>query len=219
MSTSAQAVQTIADARLIVVLRYMSLDGLPETATALREAGVRVVEVAMNSAQAVEQLHGLRELGFCVGAGTILAQEEAEKAARAGAQFLFSPCRSPFFLPFCQQQGILGIAGGLTPTEIYSLSQQGCELIKLFPCVPFGPDYVRQILAPCPSLRLIPTGGVTLASAEEFLLAGAAAVAVGTEIANPGWVVAGRFDQIAERAHAFVAVAKRVRNMESSKAR
>ncbi len=193
----------------MVILRGLPLDHLRQTAHALREAGVQVVEVAMNSPQAVKQLKTLRDFDFCLGAGTILSQDDAEAAVNAGAQFLFSPIYQPFFIPFCEQRRVLGIPGAFTPSEIYSLYLRGIPYIKLFPGMPLGPGYLRQLLGPVPGLQLIPTGGVTLTVAEEYLAAGAAAVAVGTEIANAELVAAGRFQEIAERARAFVSLAGR----------
>lgn len=215
MTKKKEAAQIIAEVKLVVILRQIPLDGLRQTAAALRDAGVQVVEVAMNSADATHQLRLLQEYGFCVGAGTILHKEEAEKAIQAGARFLFSPIRAPFFLPLCRKRRVLGIPGGLTPTEIYTLFEEGAEFIKLFPSVPLGPDYVRQILTPCPSLRLIPTGGVTLDLAERFFRSGAAAVALGKEIANRGFVEEKRFDKITHRARSFVTLVESFRTRNS----
>jgi 2-dehydro-3-deoxyphosphogluconate aldolase/(4S)-4-hydroxy-2-oxoglutarate aldolase len=204
----------IGNTKLIVILRHIPLDFLNETAQALKTADVQVVEVAMNSADAAEQIQLLREYGFCVGAGTILHEKEAKKAVHAGARFLFSPVRCDFFLPFCRERKVIGIAGGLSPMEIYTLFREGSDFIKLFPSVPLGPDYLRHLMAPFPSLRLIPTGGVTLSLAKRFLSSGAAAVAVGKEIVDPELIRTKRFGQVRRRAQSFVTLIHKLGHTE-----
>lgn len=204
--------ESITDSGLIVILRQIPVDRLSPGVSCLEKAGVRVVEVAMNSPEAPEQIQMLRKAGFCVGAGTVLEREQAERAIRAGAQFLFSPMRTSFFLQFCRERQILGVPGALTPTEVYNLSQEGVKFIKLFPAALLGPEYMRQLLAPCPFLRLIPTGGVTLPLAEQYLSGGAAAVAVGSEIINLKLVQTDGRDEIMRRAQSFVELAKRYRS-------
>ncbi len=175
----------IVQSRLIVVLRHIPLEALDGVAAALREGGVRVVEVALNTPGALEQLELLRRFDFCLGAGTALYEQAAREAIDAGAEFLFSPIRSDFFFPLCRERGVVGIPGGLTPTEIYTLHAEGAEFIKVFPGSLGGPAYMREILAPCEDLKLVPAGGVDLRNLESYLDAGVAAVAVGTEIASP----------------------------------
>ena len=197
------AARAIAEERLIVVLRHIPMDALSGVASALREGGVRVAEVALNSPDAVGQLRLLSRYDFCLGAGTALDEQSATTAIEAGAAFLFSPIRSSFFLPLCRRRNVLGIPGGLTPTEIYQLQREGAQFIKVFPGSLGGPQYIREILAPCESLRLIPAGGVTLQTLDAFLESGVAAIAVGTEIADPRLAASKNFEEIARRANQF----------------
>ncbi len=201
--TLASTAKAIAEARLIVVLRHIPMDVIDGVAHALREGGVRVLEVALNSPQAIDQLRLLRGYDFCLGAGTALVEQTAKAALDVGVDFLFSPVRSPFFLPLCRERNVVGIPGGLTPTEIYTLHAEGAEFIKVFPGSLGGPDYIREILAPCENLRLVPAGGVDLHTLDAFLQAGAAAVAVGEEIADPRLAAGKKFAEIAERATQF----------------
>jgi 2-dehydro-3-deoxyphosphogluconate aldolase/(4S)-4-hydroxy-2-oxoglutarate aldolase len=179
------------------------MDSLADVASALREGGVRVVEVALNSPNAIGQLQLLSRYDFCLGAGTALDEQSATAAIKAGAAFLFSPIRSPFFLPLCRRHDVLGIPGGLTPTEIYQLQREGAQFIKVFPGSLGGPQYIREILAPCGNLRLIPAGGVSLQTLDAFLESGVAAVAVGTEIADPRLAASKNFEEIARRGNRF----------------
>jgi 2-dehydro-3-deoxyphosphogluconate aldolase/(4S)-4-hydroxy-2-oxoglutarate aldolase len=193
----------IAESKLIVVLRHIPLGVLDGVADALRAAGVRVLEVALNTPGALKQLELLRRFDFCLGAGTALREQAAKEAIAAGAEFLFSPIRSDFFLPLCRERSIVGIPGGLTPTEIYTLHAEGAPLIKVFPGSLGGPEYVREILAPCEDLKLVPAGGVDLLNLESYLAAGVAAVAVGTEIVSPRLAADRDFKVIARQAAQF----------------
>jgi len=193
----------IVESKLIVVLRHIPLEGLDGVAAALRGGGVRVLEVALNTPGALEQLELLRRYDFCLGAGTALHEQAAREAIDAGAEFLFSPIRSDFFLPLCRERGVVGIPGGLTPTEIYTLHAEGAEFIKLFPSLLGGPEYTREILAPCEDLKLVPAGGVNLHNLESYLDVGVAAVAVGMEIVSPRLAAERNFKTIAQQAAQF----------------
>ncbi len=198
----------IAESGLIVILRNVPLEVLEPVATSLREAGVRVVEVALNSPKALEQIRHLKRYDFCLGAGTALDETTSAAAIKAGARFLFSPVCSTFFLRLCRQRRVLPIPGALTPTEIYRLQTEGVEFIKLFPASLGGPDYIRDILAPGKDLQLVATGGVTLDTLAAYLDAGAAAVAIGKEIVDPQLVAEKNCREIGRRARRFVETIK-----------
>lgn len=197
------ATAVISEARLILVLRHIPTDALEGLVPALLEGGIRVIEVALNSSDALAQLKFLRRYDVCLGAGTVLDFESATASIDAGVDFLFSPIRSSFFLPLCQERRVLGIPGGLTPTEIYDLHRGGAHFIKVFPSSIGGARYIRELLAPLRGLKLIPAGGVSRQTVHEFLHAGAAAVAVGREIADPRLAAARDFAEIASRASQF----------------
>ncbi len=198
-----RAAAAIAETKLIVVLRYIPMEAVDGVAKALRRGGIRVLEVALNTPRALDQLRLLTEYDFCLGAGTAMDEQSARTAIDAGVEFLFSPIRSSFFLPLCRERSVVGIPGGLTPTEIYTLHAEGAEFIKVFPGSLGGPEYIREILAPCERLKLVPAGGVNLQTLEAFLEAGAAAVAVGKEIADPRLAAERNFAEIANRAAQF----------------
>ncbi|MFQ5662613.1 MAG: bifunctional 4-hydroxy-2-oxoglutarate aldolase/2-dehydro-3-deoxy-phosphogluconate aldolase [Terriglobia bacterium] len=198
------AAQAIANAGLIVVLRGVPRTALDPVARALRRGGVRVVEVALNSPQALEEVSRLRDYDFCLGAGTAVEEGLAEAAIDAGAQFLFSPIAQSFFLPLCRKRGVVAIPGGFTPTEIYHLHYAGAHFVKIFPGWLGGPQYVREILAPCEELRLVPAGGVSVDTLEEYFRAGAVAVGVGQEIVSGELIDREDYEEITRRAQSFV---------------
>ncbi len=208
MTAAQQVLRTISDYKLIVILRGMPLATVERVASSLLDAGVKVVEIAMNSEHALEQIEILKRLGLCVGAGTAVTDKIALSAIRAGAEFLLSPVYSDFFLPLCQEHNVLAIPGGATPTEIHRLHREGAQLIKFFPAAVGGAECVRHLLAPFRDLKLVPTGGVTLAQVPAFLRAGSAALAVGGEIASSRVAAAQDFATIKARATQFVAAIK-----------
>lgn len=196
--------QVIAKAGLIVVLRGVPRTALELVARALLRGGVRVVEVALNSPRALEDISLLRNYDFCLGAGTAVREDLAEAAIDAGAKFLFSPISQSFFLPLCRKRGVVAIPGAFTPTEIYHLHYAGADFVKIFPGWLGGPEYIRDILAPCQDLRLIPVGGVGVETLEGYFHAGAVAVGVGEEIVNVELVNREDYEAIRRRAQSYV---------------
>lgn len=200
----ASTAQEIASERLIVVLRGIPPTALDPLARALLEGGIRIVEVTLNSPHALEEIAQLRTYNFCLGAGTAVQEDLAEAAIDAGAQFLFSPISQSFFLPLCRKRGVVAIPGGFTPTEIYQLHYAGADFVKIFPAWLGGAQYVGDILAPCQDLKLIPVGGVSAETLEEYFRAGAAAIGVGQEIVDAELIDRQDYKEISHRARSFV---------------
>jgi 2-dehydro-3-deoxyphosphogluconate aldolase/(4S)-4-hydroxy-2-oxoglutarate aldolase len=149
-----------------------------------------------------------------VGAGTILTAEEAKDAIRAGAQFLAAPTLNPEVLHVGLERDVAVIPGAFTATEIARAWQLGASLVKLFPAGPVGPAYVRDLQAPLPYVPLIPSGGVTLHNAQEFIRAGAAAIGVGSALALRDSLTRGSFAAITERARAFAEAVQLARRQD-----
>jgi 2-dehydro-3-deoxyphosphogluconate aldolase / (4S)-4-hydroxy-2-oxoglutarate aldolase len=123
-----------------------------------------------------------------IGAGTVLSIEEAQRALEAGASFLVSPHVEETLLTFCREAGIPAIPGAFTPTEIWRAWQGGAAMVKIFPAMPSGPEYIRHLRGPFPTLPLLPTGGITIENATAFLRAGAIAVGIGSALVNPNLI-------------------------------
>ena len=121
-----------------------------------------------------------------LGSGTVTDAEQAAATIDAGAEFVVSPSFHPEVVAMTKELGKVSIPGALTPTEVITAWRAGADYVKIFPCSAVGgASYLRALLAPFPELRLIPTGGVTLATAADFLKAGARALGVGTDLVNP----------------------------------
>ena len=181
------AVDRIREERLVVLLRNVAdavglVDGLAS-------AGVRVVEVTLDSPGADASIARLRERGdVTVLAGTVLTPDDAERAVAAGAQACVGPTFAPEVVERCLDLGVPVIPGALTPTEIDAAWRAGAALVKLFPAAVVGTRYVRDLAGPLGAVPLLATGGIDASNAPAFLRAGAVAVAVGsavTSVADP----------------------------------
>jgi 2-dehydro-3-deoxyphosphogluconate aldolase/(4S)-4-hydroxy-2-oxoglutarate aldolase len=147
-----------------------------------------------------------------LGSGTVITGDEAEATIDAGAEFVVSPSFHLDVVERTKRLGKLSIPGSLTPTEVITAHRAGADYVKIFPCSAMGgAPYLKALLAPFPHLKLIPTGGVTLATAESFLQAGARALGVGSDLVNLAAVEAGRPETITETARAYLEIVARFR--------
>jgi 2-dehydro-3-deoxyphosphogluconate aldolase/(4S)-4-hydroxy-2-oxoglutarate aldolase len=178
--------------------------------------GVTVVEVTMTVPGAVPLLAELkREYAgqLLLGSGTVTTADQAEATIDAGAQFVVSPSFHPAVVAVTKARKKLSIPGALTPTEVITAWEAGADYVKIFPCSAMGgASYLRSLLAPFPHLKLIPTGGVTLQSAEDFLRAGARALGVGSDLVNLAAIDSGAPEFITETARAYLKVLAQFRD-------
>ena len=164
---------------VVAILRAPTSDYFAAVADVLVEAGVTAIEVTLTSRGAINALAGLRRQlppSAVIGAGTVLTADDAKAAVDAGAAFLVSPLFDPelggsFGVPF--------YPGGLTPTEIFAAHRSGAPLVKLFPAATVGPRYIKDLHAPLPDVRIMPTGGIDIDDIGAWLRAGAVAVGLG----------------------------------------
>jgi 2-dehydro-3-deoxyphosphogluconate aldolase/(4S)-4-hydroxy-2-oxoglutarate aldolase len=174
--------------RLIAVVRTDHADGLLDVVSSLAEGGISIVEITLtipHALKAIEQIASSAGQQTLVGAGTILDDEMAKAARDAGAAFLVSPVVNEPVIRFAKNADLPAIPGAYTPTEIYTAWQMGADIVKVFPADTLGPEYFRAIKGPLPNIRLMPTGGVDLDTAEPFLAAGACCLGVGGKLVNP----------------------------------
>jgi 2-dehydro-3-deoxyphosphogluconate aldolase / (4S)-4-hydroxy-2-oxoglutarate aldolase len=212
--------ETIERAGLIPVLRAKSEAQAHAVVLAMIAGGVNVVEVTMTVPGAVDLLKTLkREYGgrLLLGAGTVTTAAEVEATVDAGAEFVVSPSFHPEVVARTRALGKVSIPGALTPTEVITAWRAGADYVKIFPCSAVGgASYLKAILAPFPDLKLIPTGGVTLETAESFLRAGARALGVGSDLVNLAAIDEGKPEKITETARAYLDVLARVRQEQKA---
>jgi len=197
----------MVDCGVIAVLRTDSPGQLVSTASALAEGGIVSVEVTMTTPGALDVVReAVRELkgGAIIGVGSVLDAQTARAAILAGAEFVVSPILDPDMILLVNRYGKVSIPGAFTPTEILEAWEAGADAVKVFPASVGGPDYLKAIKGPLPQVKLVPTGGVTLENAGEFIKAGAEMIAAGGNLAPPKEINAGQFTAITDRARKFV---------------
>ena len=207
--------ETIERVGLIPVLRARNAAQAHAIVKAMIAGGVTVVEVTMTVPGAIEVLRGLkREYGsdLLLGSGTVTTAAQAEATIEAGAEFVVSPSFHAAVVAKTRELGKVSIPDSLTPTEVITAFDAGADYVKIFPCSAMGgASYLKSLLAPFPHIKLIPTGGVTLQTAESFLKAGARALGVGSDLVNLAAVDAGNPEVITETARAYLKVLAQVR--------
>ena len=200
---------------LVPVLRASSAEEAITIADAIMAGGVNILEVTMTvpgAIRVIEQLANHHGSKLLLGAGTVLDPETARSCILAGAQFIVSPALDLRTIELCRRYSVPVLPGALTPTEIVSAWQAGADVVKVFPCSALGgAKYLKALQGPLPQIQLIPTGGVSLATAEEFLAAGAFALGVGGDLVDAKAAREGRTNVITENAQKYISIVKKFR--------
>jgi 2-dehydro-3-deoxyphosphogluconate aldolase/(4S)-4-hydroxy-2-oxoglutarate aldolase len=200
-------VAAIERSGVVAVIRLQDASKLRSVVDALAAGGVRALEVTMTVPGAI---HLIEEIApsipgeFVLGAGTILDPETARLAILAGARFIVGPVLNPAVIALGHRYDVAVIPGCFTPTEILTAWEAGADVVKIFPATSLGPGFFRDIHAPLPQVRLMPTGGVTLENAGEWIAAGAVAIGVGTALVDRAAIAAGDYATITARSARFV---------------
>ena len=171
--------------KIVAILRGFKKDDVPNIAEALYEGGIRLVEVTLNSADALQLIRTLSikyENKLQIGAGTVLTVMDARKAIDAGAKFLISPITDTEVIKTAVDNAVVSIPGAFTPSEIYTGYEHGADLIKIFPSQ--SPEYIKNILAPLNNIPVMPTGGIGLENIKAYKNAGASAYGIGSSLVN-----------------------------------
>lgn len=205
----------IAEIGVVPVVRAAGVEEARRAVEAILQGGIPVVEITMTVAGAVDVIREVvRQSGnkVLVGAGTVVTREQAEACLDAGAQFLVSPGLSLAMMRAAQARGTLAIPGALTPTELMTATAEGASLVKIFPCGSVGgPKYLKALRGPFPKAKLIPTGGVSVANAAEYIAAGAVAVGVGSDLVDTSALREGKPEKIVNAARELVAAVQAAR--------
>ncbi len=208
--TKSEVIEMIRAVGLLPVLRADSPEQALAIAHALEAGGVTVLEVTMTVPGAltvIERLIAEKGDSILVGAGTVLDAETARAAMLAGAQFIVSPALNLATVEICRRYSVAVFPGALTPSEVLAAWQAGADAVKVFPASAMGgAKYLKALKAPFPQIDLIPTGGVSLANAREFLEAGALALGVGGELVDARAIETGHPETITENARKYLAI-------------
>jgi 2-dehydro-3-deoxyphosphogluconate aldolase/(4S)-4-hydroxy-2-oxoglutarate aldolase len=205
----------ITDIGIVPVVRTNSAESAIKAIEAIHNGGVRAAEITMTVPGAIRALEKVADKfgdRIMLGAGTVLDPETARSCMLAGAQFFVTPSLKLSTIEIVKRYSKVICPGALTPTEVVTAWEAGADVVKIFPAGNVGgPKYIKALKGPFPHIEMIPTGGVNLETAGEFLKAGACAVAVGGELVDAKSIKEGRFDVIEDRARQYLAVIAKVR--------
>src|SRR5438128_12095241 len=202
--TKEQILSFITEIGIVPVVRTSSAEGAIKAIEAIYRGGVRAAEITMTVPGALRALEKVADQfgdKVVLGAGTVLDPETARACMLAGAEFFVTPSLKMSTIELAQRYSKVICPGALTPTEVLTAWEAGADVVKIFPCGNLGgAKYIKALKGPFPQIEMIPTGGVNLETAGDFLKAGACAVAVGGELVDAQSIKDGRFDVIEERA-------------------
>src|ERR1700719_1213421 len=199
---------------LVPVLRAESVEKAMALAAAIADGGVTVLEITMTVPGAIQVMRKLAEQrpDILVGAGTVLDPETARMCLLEGAQFVVSPALNVKTIEMCHRYSAAVLPGALTPTEIVTAWEAGADVVKVFPASALGgAKYLKSVKAPLPQIEMIPTGGVSLATAKEFLEAGAFALGVGADLVDLKAIAKGTPETITENARKYLSIVREFR--------
>jgi len=205
----------VREVGLVPIVRAPSPEDALLAAEAIVAGNIGIAEITMTVPNAIRVMEKVADKygdAVLLGAGTILDTETCRAALLAGAQFIVTPCLNPAVIEMARRYSKPCMPGALTPTEVVTAWQAGADLVKIFPCGPVGgAKYIRALKGPFPQIEFIPTGGVNLETTPEFIKAGAAAVAVGSELVDLKALREGKLDVITSTARAYVEAVRTAR--------
>jgi 2-dehydro-3-deoxyphosphogluconate aldolase / (4S)-4-hydroxy-2-oxoglutarate aldolase len=208
LSARDATVRTIQDLGVVAVIRMKDAAKLRAVVDAIAEGGVRAIEVTMTVPDAVGLIATLAASlpsSILLGAGTVTDAATARAVIDAGARFVVGPVFRRDVIDACHERDVAAAPGCFSPTEILDAHEYGADIVKVFPATALGPSYLRDVRAPLPQLRLMPTGGVTLDNAGDWIRAGAIAVGVGSALLDAKAIEEGRLDVLANNARRIAA--------------
>ncbi|MDQ3256901.1 MAG: bifunctional 2-keto-4-hydroxyglutarate aldolase/2-keto-3-deoxy-6-phosphogluconate aldolase [Acidobacteriota bacterium] len=213
-----EIMQRIREVGIVPVVRAQTSDEAMRAIDAITAGGVSVLEVTMTvpgAVRVIEEVAKRYGADVLIGAGTVLDAETARTVILAGAQFVISPSTNLEMIACCRRYGVPVMPGALTPTEVVAAWEAGADAVKVFPAGALGgASYIKALKAPLPQIELVPTGGVSLKTAADFIKAGAMALGVGADLVDTKALAEGNAQLITERARQFVEIVKEARGGE-----
>jgi 2-dehydro-3-deoxyphosphogluconate aldolase/(4S)-4-hydroxy-2-oxoglutarate aldolase len=213
--TAQQILLFITDIGIVPVVRTPTAESAIRSIEAIYRGGVRAAEVTMTVPGAIRALEKVADQfgdKLMLGAGTVLDPETARACMLAGAQFFVTPTLKLSTIEMAKRYSKVICPGALTPTEVLTAWEAGADVVKVFPANSLGgPKYIKALKGPLPHIEMIPTGGVNLETAGEFLKAGACAVAVGGELVDAKLIKENRYEEMEQRARQYLEIIARTR--------
>jgi 2-dehydro-3-deoxyphosphogluconate aldolase/(4S)-4-hydroxy-2-oxoglutarate aldolase len=214
MSSRQETVESIERAGIVGIIRLKDPSTVPAIVEALMAGGVRALEITMTVPGAIDLIRSIvpgLPAEFMMGAGTVTDAATAARAIEAGARFIVSPVFRKSVIAACRERDVPALPGCFSPTEILDAWEAGADIVKVFPATALGPAFFRDIHGPLPQVKLMPTGGVTLDNAGDWIRAGAVAVGVGSALLDSAAISAGQFGTLTKNAQRVVASVRQAR--------
>lgn len=203
----AAVIQQIESLGVVAVIRMNEPDRLRAVVDALAAGGVRALEVTMTVPRAVDLIREIASTlpgSFLLGAGTVVDAATTTRVIDAGARFVVSPVFRPAVIDAAHERDVPAMPGCMTPTEILAAWDAGADVVKVFPATGLGPGFLKDVRGPLPHVKLMPTGGVTLANAGDWIRAGAVAVGVGTALLDASAIASGNYQVLTAKARRII---------------
>ena len=216
MRSRAEQVKRICDCGIVAVVRTDTSEELVDVSKALKDGGIDVIEITMTTPNALHVIADVsKTMGedVLVGVGSVLDSETARAAFLAGAEFIVAPTYSPAVVEMAHRYGCSVTPGAFTPNEVLAAWEGGADMVKIFSARVGGPKYMKDLRAPMPQLKLVPTGGVDITNAAEFIKAGAAALGVGSALVKKDAVKNKDFAALKGFAEEYVAEIRKARGL------
>lgn len=207
MFTRDETLSLIKEFGVVAIIRMSDSRKAIEIAKALRKGGIRCIEIPMTVPNALELIKNTtydKNFDFVIGAGTVLDVETARAAILAGAEYIVGPNTNFDVIEVCKRYTKVVIPGAFTPTEILNAWEGGADIVKVFSARSVGPKYFSDLKGPFPQIDLMPTGGVRVDNAGDFIRAGACAVTIGRDLLDKKAIAEGNFDVLTERAKKLI---------------
>lgn len=198
---------TLFDEKVVAVVRVTDQEKLKKVIEAIYTGGVKIIEITMTVPNAIQQIEKMSaEFGdkIVVGVGSVIDKQTAKDAISAGAKYVVSPVTKKEVVETVTGLGVPMMPGAFTPTEVLNAYEMGADVVKVFPADVLGMNFFKGVLAPMPFLKMMPTGGVSLTNAGEWLKAGACAVGVGTALLDKAAINSGDYEKLMENAKTIV---------------
>jgi 2-dehydro-3-deoxyphosphogluconate aldolase / (4S)-4-hydroxy-2-oxoglutarate aldolase len=215
MPSKQDVLKSLKDVGVVAVIRADNPSDLIDVGRTLHAGGVNHIEITMTVPGALgvieRAVSTLKDLGVCIGAGTVLDSETARLAILAGASYVVSPVFRPDVVAVCKRYGVAAMPGAMTPAEVLNAWEGGADVVKIFPAGVGGPQFFKDLKGPFPQIEIMPTGAVNRETAPQFIKAGACAIGVGGELAGKQLIAARDYATITQNAREFVALVKDAR--------
>ena len=202
--TKDDLLEQLLSTKIIAIIRLSSSEPIQELAKALYRGGISAIEITMGTPDALNEIKKLSQIeGVIPGVGSVIDAKTAQSALEAGAQFVVTPVSKPEVIQMTHRYDKPILSGAMTPSEILQAYEWGADVIKLFPAANFGLSYFKAVKAPMPHLPIMPTGGVTVENAAQWITSGAVCLGVGSTLVNQELIAKKDFDGITTIARAL----------------